>query len=335
MTKPNKSGNCTNVFSRKQGNILGVEITGSSRKGLLTKISKYLKKYRHNKAKLASKRPLFITTPNPEQTVLAYKDPKFREILQKSDISLCDGVGLLAAYEYYLRLGSESNSKRRNKLQDIQFQRSNNNLAIEQFNNGPRRQNSMINIIQYFKSLYLVLVHKRSSDGIKMIKGRDFFLDLLSIANDRRYKVFLLGSTKKTLLRAVNKLSNKYPAVRFKSYRGAKLDSKSVPLTDKETRADKKSLRLINRFIPKMLFVAYGAPKQEKWAYRNIDHLKTDLVMMVGGSFDYIAGTRRNVPVLLNKLGLEWLWRLITGSQNIKRIYNAIIKFPYLVLKES
>ena len=83
-----------------------------------------------------------------------------------------------------------------------------------------------------------------------------------------------------------------------------------------------------------MLFVAFGAPKQEKWVYRNLEQLKCNLVMVVGGSFDYVAGTRKDVPHIVNKAGLEWLWRLLTGSQNIERIFNAVIKFPWLIIKE-
>ncbi len=293
------------IFYRKYGSILGVKVTGTSDKILLNKISEYFRKNRHFRSKIASKRPVFITTPNPEQVVVAQNERKYKEILNSSDISLCDGVGLLAAYEYKKRYDEE------------------------------KPVNQIVKILLFFKSLLYVAKNGKSKDGVlKVIKGRKFFLNLLKIANDRRYKVFLLGSTNKILRKASNRLSKKYPSVHFKTYKGATFDSNTVPLTDREIKLDRKSLRLINRFEPQMLFVAYGAPKQERWVYRNIDNLKTGLVMVVGGSFDYIAGTRKNVPQILDQWGLEWLWRLVSGSQNFQRIYNAVVKFPILVLKD-
>ena len=88
---------------RKQGNILGVSITGTPKDDLLIQIEKYLVKISQNRAYLGLSRPLFITTPNPEQVVLSQKDPLFKKILKFSNISLCDGTGLLTAHEYFLR----------------------------------------------------------------------------------------------------------------------------------------------------------------------------------------------------------------------------------------
>lgn len=294
-------------FFRKQGNILNVAITGTSKGQLLTKILAYFAKNRHFKAKSASNRPLFITTPNPEQLVIAQTDREYMQILNSSDIALCDGVGLLTAYEYRKR-------------------------TVELGKNISYAGK----IIEFLRSFLYVVKKGRSSDKVlRVIKGRDFFLDLMEIANKKKYKVFLLGATSGVINKTFNKLSKRYPSVRYKVYKGANFNDNSVPLTDKEIKSNKISLRKINRFAPQMLFVAFGAPKQEKWVYRHMEDLKTGLVMVVGGTFDYIAGTRKPVPQIIGKLGLEWFWRLITGSQNIKRILNAVIKFPVLVLKDT
>ena len=75
---------------RKKGNIFGIGITGTPKLKLLMGIRDYLTKMRRSEAK----KPLFITTPNPEQALFAKKDTRFKDILQKSDIAICDGVGL-------------------------------------------------------------------------------------------------------------------------------------------------------------------------------------------------------------------------------------------------
>ena len=59
------------------------------------------------------------------------------------------------------------------------------------------------------------------------------------------------------------------------------------------------------------------------------------LAIGVGGAFDFISGRVKRAPKFLQKVGLEWLWRLILQPWRIKRIYNGVVKFSWLVLKEK
>ncbi len=86
---------------------------------------------------------------------------------------------------------------------------------------------------------------------------------------------------------------------------------------------------------PDILFVALGAPKQEKWIVKNLSKLPSvKLAMGVGGSFDFISGRIRRAPKIIQQIELEWLWRFGRQPWRIKRIYNALIKFPWLVIKD-
>lgn len=99
---------------------------------------------------------------------------------------------------------------------------------------------------------------------------------------------------------------------------------------------DKDLCERINQSGANILFVAFGAPKQELWIAQNLVHLKNlKLVMGVGGAFDFIAGKRKRAPKWMQKLWLEWLYRLIQEPKRIKRIYNATIKFPIVFLKRK
>ncbi len=77
--------------------------------------------------------------------------------------------------------------------------------------------------------------------------------------------------------------------------------------------------------------MALGAPKQEKWIYKNKDKLKVKIAMGVGGSFDVIAGKVKRAPYIYRKLGLEWLYRLIKEPWRYKRMM-ALPKFAIKVL---
>jgi len=54
--------------------------------------------------------------------------------------------------------------------------------------------------------------------------------------------------------------------------------------------------------------------------------------MGVGGAFDFIAGIRKRAPAWMQKLGLEWLFRLLQQPSRIRRIWNATIVFPIVFL---
>jgi N-acetylglucosaminyldiphosphoundecaprenol N-acetyl-beta-D-mannosaminyltransferase len=94
-----------------------------------------------------------------------------------------------------------------------------------------------------------------------------------------------------------------------------------------------KIRKSINDSEAEILFVAYGAPAQELWIARNLKHLKpVNLAIGVGGAFDFLAGKTKRAPLLMRKTGLEWLYRLAKEPKRVKRIYNAVIKFPIKII---
>lgn len=90
---------------------------------------------------------------------------------------------------------------------------------------------------------------------------------------------------------------------------------------------------LIN-YQPDILFCTLGAPWQEKFIYRNLPKLPSvKLAIGVGGAFDFLTGKIKRAPKIMRAIGLEWLWRLFMQPWRWKRIYNAVIVFPYEFLK--
>ena len=69
-----------------------------------------------------------------------------------------------------------------------------------------------------------------------------------------------------------------------------------------------------------MLFVAIGETDQEKWIYHHKQELKVDVAAGQGGTFDYEAGNIKRAPKWIQKIGMEWLWRLILQPSRIKRM---------------
>lgn len=85
---------------------------------------------------------------------------------------------------------------------------------------------------------------------------------------------------------------------------------------------------------PVVLFVALGASKQEKWIAQNLrKNSSINLAVGVGGAFDFISGRIKRAPKFLQVIGMEWAWRLGVQPWRAGRIFNAVVKFPWLVVR--
>lgn len=94
--------------------------------------------------------------------------------------------------------------------------------------------------------------------------------------------------------------------------------------------------QIITRLKPALVFVALGAPDQEKWILTHSNLLQANQVkiaMAVGGSFDFLFAKVARAPRVWQKMGLEWLWRLIKQPWRGKRQLR-LIEFIYLLIKE-
>ena len=85
-----------------------------------------------------------------------------------------------------------------------------------------------------------------------------------------------------------------------------------------------------------MVFVAFGAPWQEKWVIEHEELLNksgVELVMVVGGSFDMLLGGLKRAPMWIRAIGMEWLFRLAQEPRRFKRQLK-IFKFVGLATKD-
>jgi len=168
--------------------------------------------------------------------------------------------------------------------------------------------------------------------NLKIIKGRQLMLDLFELANKQKLKIFLLGSDKKTIDKSLYLLSKYYQDVIARGIPGPKLNKQAQTISQDNKRLEQEALKAINLFRPDFLFVAFGAPKQELWVKKHFSELKVGGTMVVGGALDYFAGTAKVPPQFLAQIGLEWFWRLILQPKRIKRIFRAVVVFPFLLL---
>jgi N-acetylglucosaminyldiphosphoundecaprenol N-acetyl-beta-D-mannosaminyltransferase len=152
------------------------------------------------------------------------------------------------------------------------------------------------------------------------ITGVDLTWEICKIAAEKGYSVYFLGAAEGVAQMAAGRIKMLYPNLKIAGTYSGTPDEEGI-------------VNRINEAKPDILLVAYGAPKQEKFIFNHKVALKVKLAIGVGGTLDYIAGIQPYAPAWMRKLGLEWLYRLLTQPKRWKRIFNATIIFPLLILK--
>lgn len=167
------------------------------------------------------------------------------------------------------------------------------------------------------------------------ITGRGMFELLLQFANRHGLRVYLLGAAPDVNKAAIAKINKIYPRVKVKGSGDIKVNKEGYSVIESDRGKHIAILRDIDNFGPHLLFVALGAPKQEKWVFHNLDKLNVGGAMVIGGALDYFVGKAVLPPAWVARAGLEWLWRAILEPRRIKRIFNAVFVFPFLVFRSN
>ena len=151
------------------------------------------------------------------------------------------------------------------------------------------------------------------------IPGQAYFRKILEVGQKEGWTFYFLGGKDDTVCKAIQNIKKIYPQIKVVGSHEGFFEKSSEETVIEE----------INRLKPNVLFVAMGAPTQEKWIYAHQNELKVDIAAGQGGTFDYEAGNVKRAPKWMQKIGLEWLWRLILQPRRITRM----IVLPIYLLK--
>jgi len=156
------------------------------------------------------------------------------------------------------------------------------------------------------------------------VTGSDLVPLLAHTAAERGWRVFLLGAAPGVAERTGQILLDKNPGFRI-----AGVDAGSPSEADAPALVER--VRLAR---PDILWVAYGAPAQDLWIARHSSQLGVPVMIGVGGAFDHIAGVRKRAPVWIQRIHLEWLFRLITQPWRWRR-QLALPRFVWAILRQA
>ena len=155
------------------------------------------------------------------------------------------------------------------------------------------------------------------------VTGSDGIYRLAAHSAKKGYRPFLLGAA---------------PGVAELAAQNLKLENPRLDLAGTYAGSPRASdehdiIQRIRAANPDLLLVAYGVPAEEKWIARNRLRLGVPVMIGVGGAFDFAAGVTKRAPHWMRRLGLEWLFRLVSEPWRWRR-QLALPRFALLVIKQ-
>ncbi|WP_441003642.1 WecB/TagA/CpsF family glycosyltransferase [Pseudocolwellia agarivorans] len=162
----------------------------------------------------------------------------------------------------------------------------------------------------------------------EQVRGQDIMNALCAESGKKSLNIGFYGGSSEELLNTVKtKLLESYPDINI-TYA---FSPPFRPLTPEE---DNEVITSINDAEVNVLFVGIGCPKQERWMAEHKESLNC-VMLGVGAAYDFIAGEKKHAPRWMQKIGMEWLFRLCSEPKRLWRRYlSTNPRFIWHILKQ-
>lgn len=161
------------------------------------------------------------------------------------------------------------------------------------------------------------------------ISGSDLVYWLSEHAAERGHRVFFFGAPPGVAEEAGLRLRVRYPNLNV-------VGSYCPPMGfEKDAEACAAAATAITAAAPDIVFVALGCPKQELWMHEYCQQLGVPVLLGIGAGLDFVCGTAKRAPRIMQQMGLEWLWRLCHDPRRLApRYLFHDSRFAVLLLRE-
>ena len=151
----------------------------------------------------------------------------------------------------------------------------------------------------------------------------DWTNPLMAEAAQKGWRVFYLGSKPGVAELGAELLQKRFPSLQIATTHGY-FDIRQ------DSQENLAVLAMINAYQPHVLMMGMGMPRQEQWVLDNLEQLPTNAILNAGAAIDYVAGAVPTPPRWAGRLGLEWLFRLLTEPQ---RLWRRYLVEPWFILR--
>jgi N-acetylglucosaminyldiphosphoundecaprenol N-acetyl-beta-D-mannosaminyltransferase len=154
------------------------------------------------------------------------------------------------------------------------------------------------------------------------VSGVEIVERLCALSPLRGYRLFFFGAGPDIAEAAADRMRERYPGCQIVGTRDGYFTPEDEPEIVDQIRAA----------APHVLLVALGIPKQEKWIARHRRELGVPVLIGVGGSFDVHSGQVKRAPEWVQRLNLEWLYRLLKNPRKIAKVMT-LPRFVWMTLR--
>lgn len=156
-------------------------------------------------------------------------------------------------------------------------------------------------------------LRKKGFKNQERISGPDLMLRMCQLSEEEHIPVFFYGSKPETLEKIKNNIRLQFNNLEIAG-------TYSPPFHNLSIENNNEIINLISSSGAGIVFVGLGCPKQEIWMFQNRN--KINAVMIgVGAAFDFYAGTVKRAPIWIQKIGMEWFFRLIIEPKRLWKRY--------------
>lgn len=174
----------------------------------------------------------------------------------------------------------------------------------------------------------LSVIGRKKYPQMDRVTGPDLMRRIFEECRTRKFRHFFYGNTKENLDILIGVIREKYPWIEIAGYE----PSIFRELSENE---EKSLCERVNSANSDFIWVGLGAPKQELFCYKIKDKVN-GLMIGVGGAFNVLAGIVPEAPLWMQKMSLEWLYRLIQEPKRLfKRYVVTNTKFIYYFLRDK
>jgi N-acetylglucosaminyldiphosphoundecaprenol N-acetyl-beta-D-mannosaminyltransferase len=155
------------------------------------------------------------------------------------------------------------------------------------------------------------------------VSGVDLVGELCRLSPSKGYRLFFFGSGPRVAEEAAVKMRAHFPGTQIVGTRDGYFSAEQEPEIVAQIQATQADIVL----------VALGIPKQEKWIAKHKAELGASVLIGVGGSFDVFSGRVKRAPLIMQRNGFEWLYRLLQNPKKINKVLT-LPEFALLALRQ-
>jgi N-acetylglucosaminyldiphosphoundecaprenol N-acetyl-beta-D-mannosaminyltransferase len=150
------------------------------------------------------------------------------------------------------------------------------------------------------------------------VYGPDLMRKMTAVSQPRGYRHFYYGGAPGVADRLQRELVDTHPELQV-------VGTYCPPFRELRPEEDEAIVQQINASRPDIVWVGLSTPKQEYWMASHLGRINAPVMLGVGAAFDFLAGTKRQAPLWMQRSGLEWLFRLGSEPRRLWRRYTYIV----------